>query len=32
MTAIRRVAARPGYKPLRLLSYFDRAVREGRAA
>jgi len=26
------VAARPGYKPPRLLSYFEPAVREGRAA
>lgn len=32
LPAIRRIAARPNYAPPRLLSYFDRAIREGRAA
>lgn len=32
MTTIRRIAARSGYKPPRLLSYFDHAIREGRAS
>lgn len=31
-TTIRRIAARPNYAPPQSLGYFDRAIREERAA
>jgi hypothetical protein len=32
LPAIKRLASRPGYSPPRFLTYFDGAIREGKAA